>query len=189
MPKKDGARPPKMYEVKYSLGGVTSREVLSRTRRVGNFMEQSLALVPASPGDSYVFGGTRRVRSSRGHGSSCDGRNRAKRFGKGYRGSSSSPFPITRARNRCTSISRGTRRCCRSARGWWVVNKIMLACVLSNSNRIESNRIAVSTESNGNHGNVDVFAVVVFARDDDIKVSSGCARRRARWFAPTGLTF
>ena len=48
----------------------------------------------------------------------------------------------------------------------------MLTCVLSNSNRIESNRIAVSTESNGNHGNVDVFAVVVFARDDDIKVST-----------------
>ncbi len=45
--KKDGARPPKMYEVKYSRGGVTSREVLCADRTVGNFMEQSLALVPA----------------------------------------------------------------------------------------------------------------------------------------------
>lgn len=60
--KKDGARPPKMYEVKYSLGGVTSREVLCADRTVGNFMEQSLALVPALLAHFYVFGGTRGVR-------------------------------------------------------------------------------------------------------------------------------
>ena len=60
--KKDGARPPKMYEVKYSLGGVTSREVLCADRTVGNFMEQSLALVPALMAHFYVFGGTRGVR-------------------------------------------------------------------------------------------------------------------------------
>ena len=60
--KKDGARPPKMYEVKYSRGGVTSREVLCADRTVGNFMEQSLALVPALLAHFYVFGGTRGVR-------------------------------------------------------------------------------------------------------------------------------
>ncbi len=36
--KKDGARPPKMYEVKYSRGGMASREVLCADRTVGNFM-------------------------------------------------------------------------------------------------------------------------------------------------------
>lgn len=60
--RKEGAPTPRMYEVKYARGGVTSREVLCADRTVGNFMEQSLALLPALLTHAYLFGGTRGVR-------------------------------------------------------------------------------------------------------------------------------
>ena len=60
--RKQSEPPPRMYEVKYARAGVTSREVLCADRTVGNFMEQSLALLPALLMHAYVFGGTRGVR-------------------------------------------------------------------------------------------------------------------------------